>query len=108
MEAPVYRHADARVTLLGLNFPGDFFLVVVTSYLWLMLLRPLSFLLAVALTHAVVALLNSGRPPQHWRHALAFHLRRALYRGVLSAAARSHAPQFPFGPYGSSARGRPP
>lgn len=106
MEAPVYRHADARVTLLGLNFPGDFFLVVVTSYLWLMLLRPLAFLLAVALTHAVVALLNSGRPPQHWRHVLAFHLRRTLYRGVLSAAARSRAPQFPFGPYCSAARGR--
>jgi len=24
MDAPVYRHADARATLLGLNFPGDF------------------------------------------------------------------------------------
>jgi hypothetical protein len=24
---PVYRHADARATLLGLNFPGDFFAV---------------------------------------------------------------------------------
>jgi hypothetical protein len=99
MEAPVYRHADSRATLLGLNFPGDFFAVVVTSYLWLMLLRPLPCLLAVAATYAAVALLNTGRPPQHWQHWLAFQLRRLLYRGELSAAARSRAPQFPFGPY---------
>jgi hypothetical protein len=105
MEAPVYRHAELRATLLGLNFPGDFFFVLVASYFWLMVLRPLPFLLAVALTHASAALLNTGRPPQHWQHWLAFHLRRHLYRGELSAAARSRAPQFPFGPY-RSAQGR--
>jgi hypothetical protein len=103
MEAPVYRRADSRATLLGLNFPGDFFIVVVASYLWLMLLRPLPFLLAVAITHAAVALLNRGRPPQHWQHWLAFHLRRLLHGGTVSAAARSRAPQFPFGPYRSAA-----
>jgi hypothetical protein len=109
MEAPVYRHADARATLLGLNFPGDFFVVVVSSYLYLMVLRPLPFLLAVATTHAAVALLNGGRPAQHWQHFLAFHARRLLYQGEVSAAARSRAPQFPFGPYRSSAfRGRRP
>jgi hypothetical protein len=102
MDAPVYRHADSRATLLGLNFPGDFFVVVVASYLWLMLLRPLPFLGAVATTHLVVALLNSGRPPQHWQHWLSFHLRRRLHGGELSAAARSRAPQFPFGPYRST------
>jgi hypothetical protein len=106
MEAPVYRHADLRTTLLGLNFPGDFFLVVVASYFWLMVLRPLPFLLAVALTHATVALLNTGRPPQHWQHWLAFHLRRCLWRGELSAAARSRAPQLPLGPYRTFAEGR--
>ncbi len=109
MEAPVYRHADSRATLLGLNFPGDFFVVVVASYLWLMLLRPLPFLLAVAGTHVTVALLNSGRPPQHWQHWAAFHLRRLLNGGALSAAARSRAPQFPFGPYRSMSQpGRRP
>jgi hypothetical protein len=108
MEAPVYRHADARVTLLGLNFPGDFFVVVVTSYLWLTLLRPLAFLLAVAATHGLVALLNSGRPPQHWQHVLSFHLRRLLHDGQLCAAARSRAPQFPFGPYSCADRKRGP
>ncbi len=101
MEAPVYRHADSRATLLGLNFPADFFVVVVASYLWLMLLRPLPFLLAVASTHGAVAILNGGRPPQHWQHWSAFHLRRLLHGGHVSAAARSHAPQFPFGPYTS-------
>jgi hypothetical protein len=106
MEAPVYRHADLRATLLGLNFPGDFFLVVVASYLWLMVLRPLPLLLAVALTHGSIALLNSGRPPQHWQHWLAFHLRRCLYRGELSAGARSRAPQLLLGPYRSSANVR--
>jgi hypothetical protein len=106
MEAPVYRHADARATLLGLNFPGDFFVVVVASYLWLMVLRPLPFLLAVASTHAAVALLNSGRPAQHWQHSLAFQVRKLLYQGEVSAAARSRAPQFPFGPYRSA--GVPP
>ena len=109
MEAPVYRHADLRATLLGLNFPGDFFLVVVASYLWLMVLRPLPFLLAVALTHGSVVLLNTGRAPLHWQHWLAFHLRRWLYQGELSAAARSRAPQLPIGPYRAcaDARGKP-
>ncbi len=106
MDAPVYRHADTKTTLLGLNFPGDFFVVVVASYLWLMLLPPATFLLAEASTHAAVALLNHGRPPQHWPHWLGFQLRRALYGGHLSAAARSRAPQFPFGPYRSTDRAR--
>ncbi|MGO9829688.1 MAG: hypothetical protein ACLPJH_06070 [Myxococcaceae bacterium] len=108
MDAPVYRHADARATLLGLNFPVDFFVVVVASYLWLMVLRPLAFLLATASTHAAVALLNRGRPPQHWAHSLSFQLRRLLFAGELSAAARSRAPQFPFGPYrsGDASRSR--
>jgi len=109
VDAPVYRHAEARATLLGLNFPGDFFVVVVASYFWLMALRPLAFLLATASTHAAVALLNRGRPPQHWAHWLSFQLRRLLLRGEVSAAARSNAPQFPFGPYCSSeARRREP
>ena len=101
MDAPVYRHADARATLLGLNFPGDFFVVLVASYLWLMLLQPLPFLLATAATHAAVALLNRGRPPQHWAHWLSFRLRRLRFQGEVSAAARSAAPQFPFGLYRS-------
>jgi len=106
MEAPVYRHADARATLLGLNFPGDFFVVGVASYLWLIVLRPLPFLLAVASTHAAVALLNSGRPAQHWQHWAAYQLRRLRHGGEVNAAARSRAPQFPFGPYRSA--GVPP
>jgi len=109
MDAPVYRHADSRATLLGLNFPVDFFVVVVASYLWLMVLRPVAFLLAMATTHALVALLNRGRPPQHWAHAFSFHLRRLLFAAEVSAGARSAAPQFPFGPYRSTdVPGRPP
>ena len=102
MDAPVYRHADSRATLLGLNFPGDFFFVLVASYLWLMVLRPIAFLLAAASTHAAVALLNHGRPPQHWTHVVGVQLRRRLFAGEVSAAARSHAPPFPFGPYRSA------
>jgi hypothetical protein len=102
MDAPVYLHADTKATLLGLNFPGDFFLVVATSYFWLMLLPPLGFLLAAAATHGSIALLNHSKPPQHWAHWVGFQLRRVLYAGHVSAAARSSAPQFPFGPYRSS------
>jgi len=101
MDAPVYRHADARQTLLGLSFPGDFFVVVVTGYLWLALLPPLGFLFATAGTHAAMALLNYNRPPQHWAHWLGFRIRQLLFGGHLSAAAWSRAPQFPFGPYRS-------
>jgi hypothetical protein len=52
-------------------------------------------------THLGIALLNHGKPPQHWAHWLAFQLRRKFCGNVLSAAARSRAPQFPFGPYRS-------
>jgi hypothetical protein len=99
VDAPVYRHADTRATLLGLNFPGDFFAVVVLGYAWLVLLPPAGFLLAAAGTHAAIALLNHGKPPQHWAHWVGFHLRRLLYGGHLSAAARSRAPQCPVGAY---------
>jgi hypothetical protein len=99
MDAPVYRHAESRATLLGLNFPTDFFVVVVLSYLWLLLLAPAPSVLAAIGTHLGMALLNHGRPPQYWPHWLAFHVRRRLYRGHLSAAARSRAPQFSHGPY---------
>ena len=47
MDAPVYRHTDARAMLLGLNFPGDFLAVVVLGYLWLVVPPPAGFLLAV-------------------------------------------------------------
>ena len=100
MDAPVYRHADTRATLLGLNFPGDFFaVVIVLGYAWLVVLPPAGFLLAAAGTHAGIALLNHGKPPQHWAHWLGFHLRRLLYGSHLSAAARSRAPQCPVGAY---------
>jgi hypothetical protein len=52
-----------------------------------------------------MALLNHGKPPQHWPHWLGFELRRLLYRGHLSAA-RSRAPQCPVGRY-AVARERP-
>jgi len=106
MDAPVYRHAESRATLLGLHFPTDFFVVVVTGYGWLLLLRPLPSLLAVAATHVSLVLLNTGRPPQHWPHWVAFHLRRHLHGARLSAAARSRAPQFPHGPLRSREWGR--
>ena len=99
VDAPVYRHADTRATLFGLNFPGDFFAVVVLGYGWLALLPPAGFLLATGATHAAIALLNRGKPPQHWAHWLGFHLRRLLYGGHMSAAARSRAPHCPVGPY---------
>jgi len=102
MDAPVYRHAEGRATLFGLNFPTDFFVVVVTSYLWLLLLPPAASVVASASTHLAMALLNQGRPPQYWPHRLEFHLRRRLFGGLLSAAARSRAPQFPYGRYRST------
>jgi hypothetical protein len=98
MDAPVYRHAESRATLLGLTFPTDFFVVVVTGYGWLLLLRPLPSLLAAVATHLGLVLLNAGRPPQHWPHWVAFRARQLLNQRQLSAAARSRAPQFPFGP----------
>jgi hypothetical protein len=99
VDAPVYRHADSRAALLGLNFPGDFFAVVVLGYGWLALLPPMGFLLVASGTHAAIALLNHGKPPQHWAHWVGFRLRRLLYGGHLSAAARSRAPQCPVGPF---------
>jgi hypothetical protein len=98
MDAPVYRHAESRATLLGLHFPTDFFVVVVTGYGWLLLLRPLPSLLAVAATHLCLVLLNHDRPPQRWPHWIGFQSRQILHGGQLGAAARSRAPQFPHAP----------
>jgi hypothetical protein len=40
------RPRPKALLLLGLNFPVDFFAVVVSSYLWLVFLLPAGFLLA--------------------------------------------------------------
>ncbi len=102
MDAPVYRHAESRATLLGLNFPTDFFVVVVLSYLWLLLLAPAALRPRGGRNAPGDGAAQPRPASQYWPHWLAFQLRKRLYGGHLSAAARSRAPQFPHGPYRST------
>ena len=99
MRAPVYRNADARNTLLGLAFPGEVLLVL--SVLWLAMLA-VEINLAALVTvgfYLFIRLVSTGRPEAYLQHWLGWTLRRLLFQGLLSAAARARIPRCPFGPY---------
>jgi len=97
MRAPVYRNIEAQSTLLGLAFPTEV-AVVLGSFWGSMLLLPAGLaLLATAAVYTAVRVVGYGRPPLFLQHYLAWRLRGLLGGGRLSAAARSPAPQFPFG-----------
>jgi len=100
MRAPIYRHVEGRSTIAGLSLNG--FIAMLAVALAAIQLLPLgSSLLAIAGSYFVLRLAGSGKPPMYWQHLAVWELRRLASAGRLSAAARSRAPQFPFGPYHS-------
>jgi hypothetical protein len=98
MRAPVYRHAEASSTVLGLTLPG-FLGVLGAAIPAIQLLGPGSSLLAIAALYVALRIASRGKPPMHWQHLVLWHARRRAAGGRFSAAARCQSPQFPFGPY---------
>ena len=99
MRAPVYRNVEARTTLLGLAFPTEVVLVLAVFWGSMLTLAPSLAAAVTTVAYAGVRALNHGRAPAFLQHWLGWRARQAISGGRLSAAARGHAPRFPFGPY---------
>ena len=98
MVAPVYRNAEAESRFLGLGFPFETLLVLGTFWP-AMLLGPTAGMVLTSAAYVGIRVVTYGRPDSFVQHYVMQRARRALYRGRLSAAARSRTPSFPFGPY---------
>ena len=97
--APVYRNAEARSTVLGLSFPTE--VTVVLGVMWAGMLTidiDAAALLTIA-AYGGIRALNYGRAEAFLQHWLHWQMRRLMSGGRFSAAARSHPPRCPFGPY---------
>src|SRR5258708_3769005 len=98
MNAPVYRHLDTPSTLLGLAFPFE--LLTVFAVFWgTARISAASCVVATVGVYLGVRVFNYGRASGHLQHWIVWHVRQRLAAGLLSAAARAHAPRFPFAPY---------
>lgn len=101
MRAAVYRHVEGQNTIAGVSLTGFLALLAVA----LVAIQFLSFapsLLTIASAYAALRIASSGKPPLYWQHFIVWHARRITSGGRLTAAARCHSPQFPFGPYAST------
>jgi hypothetical protein len=105
MDAPVYRNAEGRNTFLGLAFPLEVLLVMLTFWP-AMLLGPEPGALLTAVVYVGLRLINHGRPEAFVQHYVMRAARRTLFGGRLSAAARSRIPACPVGLYALPAAGK--
>lgn len=97
--APVYRNLEAEQTVLGLAFPSE--LVLYMAYAWGVMLTLSGGLQVLMLLAGYVALrlVTYGKPPLFIQHWVNWKARQWSAQGVVSAAARSPAPLFPFAPH---------
>jgi len=96
MRAPVYRHLDAKGSLLGLAFPSEWAVVLCAAWLGSALGTPNAGAAAGLAIYAALRVAGHGRPEGHLRHRVTWGIRRAAAGGRLSAAARSTSPRFPW------------
>lgn len=96
MRAPVYRNIEAPNTLLGLSFPTEVSIVALGFWAAMTALPLLAGLACTLAAYAGVRLSSYGRPPLFLQHFLIWKARQTFFCGVLSAAARSKSPYFPF------------
>ena len=89
MLAPVYRSLESRSTVVGLAFPGEFTIVLCAWWAGMLFLGAFSGLAVAVGTYVIVRVVNYGRADGFVQHFLQWTLRRALYAGRLSGAARA-------------------
>ncbi len=99
MRAPVYRNIEAQNTFAGLAFPSEVLVVLGTFWVSMAVLSPGVALLCTVGVYVLLRVQGYGKAPLFLQHWLSFQARRRVGGGVLSAAARSPAPRFPFAPY---------
>ena len=102
MHAPVYRSLEASTKFLGLVFPSEVLLMTALfiASTRLLALGPQALVMIAA--YLLIVLTGLGKPPLHKQHLALFHVRRLVWGGRFSAAARavSHA-HCPFATYAS-------
>ena len=99
MRAPVYRHLNAKNSMLGLAFPTEWMVLFIAVWAAMAMNEPnAAAVLGVAL-YAAFRIAGAGKPEGHVQNWLLWHVRQWWTRGRLSAAARGRVPHFPHGPY---------
>ena len=98
MRAPVFRNIETRNTLLGLTFPFEVVFVLVVFYTTVRV-SPLACVATTVFAYVAVRVVNYGRAPGFLQHWVVWQARRARTAGLLSAAARTRCPRFPFAPH---------
>ena len=110
MRTPVYRHLGAKSGLFGLSVL-EWAPLLLVAWAGMAIDRPNSGVLLAALAYAGLRAASQGRSEGFVQHFLLWRTRQAKAGGRLSAAARGHAPRFPFADYGCrdrAARGDAP
>jgi hypothetical protein len=95
MRAPVFRNIETRNTLLGLTFPFEVVFVLVVFYATVRV-SPLASVVTTLVSYVAVRVINYGRAPGFLQHWVVWQVRQARTAGLLSAAARTRCPRFPF------------
>ena len=96
--AAVYRYLDAKNALFGLAL-GEALVLLSIAWPALLALPPLGAAMTVIGTYLAIRFVGRGRADGFLQHFAAWHLRRAITGGHLSAAARARAPRFPHAVY---------
>lgn len=101
MMAPVYRNLEQRSTMFGLTMPFETGVVLALPFLLMGPLGcgPFVTVACVVGVWGIIQLVNHGRAPGFLQHFAVWQIRRRVFGGRVSAAARSKRPQFPFGEY---------
>ncbi len=99
MRAPVYRHLDATARFAGLTFPVEWMMVLGVAVVPAELGAPGAGILGAAILYVFLRVATYGRPEHHIQDYGIWLVRKLVYRGRLSAAARAPAPRFPFAKY---------
>lgn len=104
MSSPVYRHLDAKPTVMGLVFPEEWFLVITPLVLSFLVSQPLVGAGLCVVLYVGIRVGTHGKAPGHLYHWVLFRLRQARCGGRFTAAARASQPRFRLIPYATDAR----
>ena len=99
MTAPVYRHLDATPTVMGLQFPAEWFLAMSPAVLGLFVKQLLLGVALSAVLYVVFRVATYGKAEGHILHWLLFRVRQLQCGGRYSASARAPQLRFRLAPY---------
>lgn len=99
MTSPVYRHLDAKPTVMGLQFPAEWFFAITPTVLGLLVKQLFVGAALSAVLYVVFLVATYGKAEGHILHWVLFRIRHLQCGGRYSAAARAPQRRFRLAPY---------